>query len=593
MLEKRLDASVICDSLYVSHGMKIKCKSSDIIYNGLQATTGKLAVQIKPLSLISGNSVIGKLVIDDIRLSRVLMPANLLHLNYFEADLSKFNHSNFSGKIYINTQGAFSQNNQEAGSFSIDHEIWLDRLRIKGESSINNLKLPVLALLFGSDWETRIQSGLFSWSMRNTAGEFSLRDTTLNIPQIANDIIDLPPIYYSFTAKNTSNEWKGLTGDARIQDIRLSFIPSLIDNQIQLKIELPPSGIQSILDTIPSTLLGELGEVKIRGNVEWHMQMQIPLQDTKELQWESSTEYSDILLEHLPDSINVFRLEGPFLHHITDPTIGYDRVIRIGPMSAPDRDWLEQYSGLDANRWEELLSRRPAATSVAVMRARSPLSHRFFDKLLFQDPNYHFVPLQSISPWIPLAVVTAEDGEFFRHRGINWRSVQHAIERNLNEGEYSVGASTIPMQLVKNLFLDQDKVLARKLQEALLVMLMEQVAAIPKDRQLEVYLNIVEFGPGIYGIHDACNYYFNKTPDAITPIEAVWLASVLPSPKRFHYYYDAGEVSEAWLERMQHILEIMHARQRISDQDFEQAMQEKPQFAYPEKTKQIKKYKSK
>jgi membrane peptidoglycan carboxypeptidase len=182
---------------------------------------------------------------------------------------------------------------------------------------------------------------------------------------------------------------------------------------------------------------------------------------------------------------------------------------------------------------------------------------------------------------MPLAAITTEDGDFFRHQGVNWQSIFTAVERNLREGEYSVGGSTIPMQLVKNLFLSPSKILARKFQEILIVALLEHAAAIPKERQLEIYLNVVEFGPGIFGIYDASMHYFGKLPGDLSALEAVWLASILPAPKRFYRFYEDGGVNTAWLDWMHDILETMYIRERLSESEYEEALEQDLIFFYP------------
>ena len=102
-----------------------------------------------------------------------------------------------------------------------------------------------------------------------------------------------------------------------------------------------------------------------------------------------------------------------------------------------------------------------------------------------------------MSPWIPKAVLTAEDGDFFFHNGINWFTFKNAVERNFSAGEVELGASTLTMQLIKNLFLSPDRALMRKIHEAVLVYLTEEAVPVSKDRLLELYLNLVEFGPGL------------------------------------------------------------------------------------------------
>jgi len=134
------------------------------------------------------------------------------------------------------------------------------------------------------------------------------------------------------------------------------------------------------------------------------------------------------------------------------------------------------------------------------------------------------------------------------------------------------------MQLMKNLYLNHDRVAARKLQEAFLVFLVEEVIELPKERMLELYLNIVEFGPEVFGIYEATQHYFEKTPEELDVTEAVWLASILPSPKRYHQQFEHGEVFAWWLERKEQYMASMVRRNRLSEEEYEEALDIKPDF---------------
>ena len=118
-----------------------------------------------------------------------------------------------------------------------------------------------------------------------------------------------------------------------------------------------------------------------------------------------------------------------------------------------------------------------------------------------------WVSRDAISKHMETAVLICEDGAFLRHHGFDEEAIRNSIRENVKAGHFVRGASTISMQLAKNLYLSQDKTLSRKLQEAVLTMLLEQ--ELTKDQIMELYLNVIEFGPGIYGIGPAAAYYFN------------------------------------------------------------------------------------
>lgn len=145
----------------------------------------------------------------------------------------------------------------------------------------------------------------------------------------------------------------------------------------------------------------------------------------------------------------------------------------------------------------------------------------------------HFTPLDSISPLLQMSVMQSEDGAFFYHRGFLPDAMREALIHDLKVKRFARGGSTISMQLVKNVFLNRNKNFARKLEEALIVWLIETERLTPKARMYEVYLNIVEWGPLIYGAHEAAAYYFDKRPSQLTAEEAIFLASIIPKPKHF------------------------------------------------------------
>lgn len=145
----------------------------------------------------------------------------------------------------------------------------------------------------------------------------------------------------------------------------------------------------------------------------------------------------------------------------------------------------------------------------------------------------HFTPLDSISPLLQMSVMQSEDGAFFYHRGFLPDAMREALIHDLKVKKFARGGSTITMQLVKNVFLNRNKNFARKLEEALIVWLIETERLTPKARMYEVYLNIAEWGPLVYGAHEAAAYYFDKRPSELTAEECIFLASIIPKPKRF------------------------------------------------------------
>jgi len=142
-----------------------------------------------------------------------------------------------------------------------------------------------------------------------------------------------------------------------------------------------------------------------------------------------------------------------------------------------------------------------------------------------------WTPLDSISPHVPQAVLLAEDDMFYQHAGFDFAQIKIALRVNWEKKRFAYGGSTITQQLARSLYLTPDKNLLRKVKEALITFWMEQT--LTKKRILELYLNVVEWGPGIYGVEAASRHYFEKQSSELTPDEAVALASILPSPRRW------------------------------------------------------------
>jgi monofunctional glycosyltransferase len=141
--------------------------------------------------------------------------------------------------------------------------------------------------------------------------------------------------------------------------------------------------------------------------------------------------------------------------------------------------------------------------------------------------RYQFVPLSQISPDLQHAVIAAEDARFYQHHGFDWHAMEIAAEDDMKGGRLR-GGSTLTQQLVKNLFFGTDRSLLRKGAEATLVPVAE--LALGKRRILELYLNVVEWGPGVYGAESACRYYYRIPARSIDREQSARLAAILPLP---------------------------------------------------------------
>jgi membrane peptidoglycan carboxypeptidase len=151
------------------------------------------------------------------------------------------------------------------------------------------------------------------------------------------------------------------------------------------------------------------------------------------------------------------------------------------------------------------------------------------------NPNYS--TLDQISPYLQKCVLTTEDPSFFYHRGFIDEAFRQSIIKNIRKRKFARGASTISMQLVKNVFLTREKTISRKLEEILLVYILENNRISSKQRMLEVYFNIIEWGPNVYGIGEASQFYFQKQPSQLTFKECLFLATIIPRPKGFMWRF--------------------------------------------------------
>jgi monofunctional biosynthetic peptidoglycan transglycosylase len=198
--------------------------------------------------------------------------------------------------------------------------------------------------------------------------------------------------------------------------------------------------------------------------------------------------------------------------------------------------WLFAALTLVALRWID-----PPTTAVHIERRfQAWRNHKPYHE------SYRFIPLSQISPELQHAVIAAEDGRFYEHNGFDWKQIQIAAEDDM-EGGRSRGASTITQQLVKNLFFGTNRSILRKGAEATLVPVAE--LALGKQRILELYLNVVEWGPGIYGADAACHYWDHTAAQNISREQSARLAAILPAPlkrkpERMNHY------TELILERM-------------------------------------------
>jgi hypothetical protein len=412
-------------------------------------------------------------------------------------------------------------------------------------------------------------------------------------------------------------------GKGTVGDVQGDFVPAIygtgalpgdLPARVDLHVDLPKTDTQALFDAVPLALQGPLEGTRLAGTFAWKLAAEIPLYRASDMQWESNPVLDEFEVVEMPKEVDPRTLMSGYDLTITDTLedergeeYEWSRTITIPPAKPVSAKYLVENSGLtieqiderrrerewpklpDPNRsflprslinspqyWltthaEQRTAPKPWKSSEAIRRTKDrPYG------------PYVFVPLHHIARWVVLAVTTTEDGGFFTHPGFLFDAIKDSIEDNIESGRFRRGASTISMQMVKNAYLKRDKLIARKLREAFLVFLMETVFDVPKSRILEVYMNIIEFGPGIYGIHDASVHYFGKRPDKLTLGEVSWLFSVVPSPKRYHFYWKRGEISDRWWSHISRRIDIMYNREKITEAERDAAKAQKAEFYKPE-----------
>ena len=183
-----------------------------------------------------------------------------------------------------------------------------------------------------------------------------------------------------------------------------------------------------------------------------------------------------------------------------------------------------------------------------------------------------WMPLADLSPRLPQAVLMGEDAGFYIHSGFDTHEMKEAFKRNWEEGRTVRGASTISQQLAKNLFLSTERSYTRKLKEAVLTYRLEK--ALSKERIFEIYLNVIEWGDGIYGAEAASRDVFGKSASRLSAVEAATLAAMIPSPLRL----DPCKSPKSVRVRRYRILNWMHMAEDLTDAELSDALQQNPKL---------------
>jgi transglycosylase-like protein len=181
-----------------------------------------------------------------------------------------------------------------------------------------------------------------------------------------------------------------------------------------------------------------------------------------------------------------------------------------------------------------------------------------------------FIALRDVPPLFVRTLLLAEDAGFYGHRGIDLHELITALLTNWSRGGAARGASTITQQLAKNLFLSRDKQLGRKLEELAITFLLE--SALGKDRILEIYLNIIEWGPDLRGLRPAAHNYFGREPRALTPAEMAFLVAIIPGPIKYQSSFAHGTPGPGLRSLIDELLGKLRATDAISEEEYQRAL---------------------
>ena len=376
----------------------------------------------------------------------------------------------------------------------------------------------------------KLRSG--SLASVNFDGRVETQGLALFSPKVAERVVDgidarvsVVGSWYPLERSVTFQDVKAHLGDAFVE-AKGTLKRHGEDFEAEMQAQLAPMDCNNAVHTIPRALLGQLQDAALHGSFGGNISFRIDTRALQETILDISVQDRCRFVQ-MPNFASLSRVRGPFHHTVLEP---------------------------DGKLWE-------------------------FDS---GPGSANWAPLASLSPFFVHAVLAHEDAAFYRHRGFAVWAVRDALVENLQSGRYVRGASTISMQLAKNLFLSREKTVARKAREVVLTWWLERNMS--KSNLLELYLNIIEYGPGVFGIKEAARHYFQTTPQGLGPAQAAFLAVLLPAPKSYHRQLERGVLRKSTKGRMQSLLRHMHARGRIGDAALEAALAELDIFRFAPST---------
>ncbi|MCB9667150.1 MAG: transglycosylase domain-containing protein [Myxococcales bacterium] len=423
------------------------------------------------------------------------------------------------------------------GAMTWNLKLWPSQVRAEGAVTLKQVPLalfvPLLPELPWHEPQTTWLDGQLSLRTKDVvnvavAGKLHIRDVSLYSPKIAEHPVSADALSIEGAAlwRTGSRRLELSAVHVTLEQLHAEFTGVLERNPayylVDLRASLPQTPCNTVIAAVPRALMDDTVNFSWSGN--WMADISLHI-DSRDF---SATDFAikarnQCRFESVPALADMRTFQGPFLHRVYEP----------------DGSVFEMETGPGTARW---------------------------------------TPIEAISPFMLHAVLAQEDAGFFRHAGFATAEIGKALGKNLRAGRYVQGASTISMQLVKNLLLHREKTLARKVQEVLLTWWIEE--ALDKKKILELYLNVIEFGPAVYGIRQAASYYFGSSPRDLTPAQAVFLSLILPNPKAYAAQAERDTLTDRWKLRIRHRLEHLFNRGRIDALALEYGVQELATFQF-------------
>ena len=347
-------------------------------------------------------------------------------------------------------------------------------------------------------------------------GFTSISNFTINHPKIASKDVVIKNANFNYDLLFGEN-FIAIDSSSTVQLNKIKFNPYVsynneTDKIYTLKIAIPKMKAQDFITSLPDGLFTHFEGMEATGNFNYNLNFVFNKNKPNAIVFDSTLDKENLKITKYGEA-NLNKLNGEFI---------YRAIIKGVPQ-------------------------RPILVGAA-------------------NPNY--TPLNQISPYLRKSVLTTEDPSFFSHRGFINEAFKQSIVKNIRTKKFARGGSTISMQLIKNAFLTREKTLSRKLEEILLVYIMENNRIVSKERMLEVYFNIIEWGPNVYGIGEASTFYFEKSPSELTLNECLYLANIIPSPKKFMYQFNSeGNLKSFAINRDRLLKNIMMRRGIIVPDD--------------------------